>query len=92
MESRQLTPRTISVGSGSLVVTSEAFLNGYQAGHLAYMTDGLATVVTDTSLTTLIIEKLESGEHSDAYNTGFVVGWITTLVNKGTKRRKVDLT
>ncbi len=88
MESRQLPPRTISIGSGSLVVTSEAFLNGYQAGHLAYMADGLDAVFSDTRLTTLIVEKLERMEYSDAYNTGFVVGWITTLVNKGTKRRE----
>lgn len=80
-----MTPRTVPVGKGSLLFTSLDFLNGYQAGHLAYMAEGRTHQFSDASLTTLIMDRLESLEYSEPYSVGFVVGWIVTLACKGTK-------
>ena len=78
-----MTPRTVPVGAGSLLITSLDFLNGYQAGHLAYMTGGWTAEYSDTSLITLIMEKLESLEYSDPYSVGYVTGWVVSLATKG---------
>lgn len=86
-----LTPRMIPIGNSSLLLTNEQFLNGYQAGHLAYMADGRITQFSDTSLITLIMDKLESLEHSEAYAVGYVVGWIVTFASKGPKRSEAKL-
>lgn len=80
-----IAPRMITVGKGSLLLTNEDFLNGYQAGHLAYMADGRAVAFSDTRLITLIMDKLESLEVSEPYSVGFVVGWIASLACKGMK-------
>jgi hypothetical protein len=86
MDRKTLTPRTISVGNGSLLITDETFLNGYQAGHLSYMADGRAVQFSDSSLTALIMDKLESMDHPEAYCVGYVVGWISTFASKEPKR------
>lgn len=78
-----MTPRLVQVGAGSLLFTNLDFLNGYQAGHLAYMTEGRATQFSDTSLTTLIMDKLESLEYTEPYSVGYVVGWLVSLATKG---------
>jgi hypothetical protein len=80
-----ITPRMVPVGRGSLLMTSEEFLNGYQAGHLAYMTEARAVAFSDERLRTLIMDKLESMDDSERYNVGYVVGWIVSLACKGTK-------
>lgn len=80
-----MTPRVVPMGTGSLLMTTEDFLNGYQAGHLAYMTEGRKVQFSDESLITLIMDRLESLEYTEAYSVGFVVGWIVTLVSKGSR-------
>lgn len=78
-----MTPRTVQVGTGSLLITKEDFLNGYQAGHLACMTEGRSVLFTDETLRMLIMDKLESLEYSEPYSVGYVVGWIVSLATKG---------
>lgn len=73
----------VPVGSGSLAITSEDFLNGFQAGHLAYMADATKVCCSDRHLTSLLMEKLEDVDHTELYNFGYVVGWLATLANKG---------
>lgn len=79
--------RTITVGNGALIATSEDFVNGYQAGHLAYMQQGRFTLFTDSRLIGLMMEKLESLAYTEHYSTGYVVGWIATLAAKGIERQ-----
>jgi len=81
-------PKTISVGNGSLLITTEDFVNGYQAGHLAYMNQGSAALLTDEMLRTLMMDKLESMDHSERYCVGYVVGWIVSLAHKGLKQQE----
>jgi hypothetical protein len=78
-------PRTIPIGANALLLTSEDFMNGYQAGHLAYMTHGREMQWSDTSLRTLLMDMLESMEFSEAYCFGYVVGWLVTFACKGQK-------
>lgn len=75
--------RLEQIGAGSLLFTKLDFLNGYQAGHLAYMTEGRTVQFSDTSLTTLLMEKLEDLEHTDLYCMGYVVGWLASFTTKG---------
>jgi hypothetical protein len=76
-------PRLVQLGAGSLLFTNLDFLNGYQAGHLAYMTEGRAIQFSDTSLTALIMNRLESLEYTEPYSVGYVVGWLVSLTTKG---------
>ncbi len=75
--------KIVSIGSGALAITSEDFLNGYQAGHLAYMADVTKVHFSDRHVTSLLMEQLEDVDHSEPYNFGYVVGWLATLANKG---------
>ncbi len=76
-------PRTILIGKGTLFVNDEDFINGYQAGHIARQLQASAAIYTNTSITEMMMEKLESLEFKEQYSVGFVVGWIATLVIKG---------
>ncbi|HEU5376686.1 MAG TPA: hypothetical protein VFV38_14720 [Ktedonobacteraceae bacterium] len=79
-----MTARPLSIGNGVLFATSEDFLNGYQAGHLAYIAQKCAAPSSDEELSALFLEKLESMETSSLYAVGFIVGWLNTLASKGT--------
>ena len=72
-------PRTIPVGANQLLLTDEAFLNGYQAGHLAYLAHDRATRFSDTSLRKLLLAMLDNLDFPEAYRFGFVVGWLLTF-------------
>jgi hypothetical protein len=80
--------RTIPVGNGSLLITTEDFVNGYQAGHLAYMNHGRTALLTDETLRTLMMDKLEDMGHSERYCVGYVVGWIVSLAHNGLKQQE----
>ncbi len=77
--------KIVPIGRGSLAITSEDFLNGFQAGHLSYMVNRSEVLSSDESLTTLFLDKLECMDHSSRYSMGYVVGWLATLANKGQK-------
>lgn len=78
-----MTPRLVPVGAGSLLFTKLDFLNGYQAGHLAYMTEGRTVQFSDTNLITLIMDRLESLEYTEPYSVGYVIGWLVSFATKG---------
>lgn len=80
---QSMIPRTVPVGAGSLVFSMLDFLNGYQAGHLAYMADGRPVLFTDETLRILVMDRLESLDHTERYCVGYVVGWIVSLATKG---------
>ncbi len=76
-------PRVISIGKGSLLVDSEHFINGYQAGHLAYHQDRKYYPLTYQNMLAILTEQLENPEKPEAYNMGYCVGWIAALATKG---------
>lgn len=80
--------RTIAIGQGTMLVTNEDFLNGYQAGHLACMLDCRAFALghytcTNDNITAIMMEKLEDVGSKEQYNVGYCVGWIATFALKG---------
>jgi hypothetical protein len=75
--------RTILIGQGTLCINDADFINGYQAGHLAYQLQAKAATFTNTSVTEMLMDKLASLELREQYSVGFVVGWIATLAIKG---------
>ncbi len=72
----------IRVGHNVVYVNGDDFVNGFQAGHLAYMRerdrqhdeDDLAVTVMDT---------LEDMTHPERRNIGYVVGWIVSFAFHG---------
>jgi len=82
-----LSPRAIPVGANQLLFTDEAFLNGYQAGHLTYMVNGRAMQFSDTSLRKFLMAILENMDFPEAYCFGYVVGWLVTFASKEPQRR-----
>lgn len=78
--------KPVLVGKGFVLATHEDFVNGYQAGHLAYMaakTKHLGLYTSD-EIAKLFFEKLEDMTLSDLYGIGFVVGWLHTVASNGT--------
>jgi hypothetical protein len=86
-----MTPKNVSVGSGTIVATKRDFIEGYQAGHLTYMAERQSIPCTDEQLTRLFLKKLESMETSTPYGMGFIVGWLATLSSKGLKSVSVPV-
>ncbi|MGH2507267.1 MAG: hypothetical protein ACRDHZ_07650 [Ktedonobacteraceae bacterium] len=76
-------PRTISIGEGTMLVNSEDFLNGYQAGYLAFLLDTRLFQMTNEHVTAVMMEKLEDIDSSEQYSVGYCIGWIATLATKG---------
>ena len=79
--------RSLVLGYGVITVTSEDFLNGYQEGHLTYMVQDRNRQHSDESITALVLGHLESLEQSSLHGTGFIVGWLVTLVTGGMQQR-----
>ncbi len=75
--------RVITIGKGSLLVESEHFINGYQAGSLAYHQDRKYYPITYENMLAILMEQLENSEQPEAYSVGYCVGWIATLATKG---------
>lgn len=84
-----MSAKLISIGNGFILLTNEEFASGYQAGHLAFMVEKHRLPCSDQQLTTLFLERLEDLQYSSPYGIGFIVGWITTLANKGLSPRDV---
>ena len=78
-----MTAKLVPVGNGFILMSSEEFATGYQAGHLAYMSERPSAPHTDEQLTELFMERLEDVALSTPYSMGFVVGWLATLSTKG---------
>lgn len=76
---------SVPVGQGSITMTSEDFVNGYQAGHLSYVLEARARTVTDDALITLIMGRITNKDYNERYSTGYIVGWIVALVSKEKK-------
>lgn len=85
-------PRTITIGTNTLILTDEDFLNGYQAGHLSYMAEFRMLALTDISLTALLMAALEDMKHSEPYCMGFVVGWLATFACKSARSQEGEAT
>lgn len=88
--SRTIPPRVIVIGSCGVIVYSEDFINGYQAGLLSCILDCRLSFrgqyeLTNESITAIIMERLEDVDHSEQYNMGYCIGWIATFATKGTK-------
>lgn len=76
-------PRVIAIGKGSLLVESEHFINGYQAGHLAFHQDRKYFPITYDNMLAILKEQLDNPEQPETYNIGYCVGWIAALATKG---------
>src|SRR5260370_18698228 len=82
--------KIVPVGTGSILITSEDFLNGFQAGRLAHKIDYSTAQISDRHLTSLLMEQLECVDHTELYNSGYIVGWFATLANKGNQVQEVQ--
>lgn len=82
--------RSLVIGRSAIIITSEAFLNGYQEGHLTYMVQDRTGQHSDETITALVLEQLESLDRSSLNGTGFIVGWLVTLITRGMQWRKGD--
>lgn len=74
----------IRFGKGIVIATDRDFVNGFQAGHLAYM----AAIKhhpephTDIYIVELLLERLEDIRLSSAYGIGFALGWLKELATR----------
>jgi hypothetical protein len=78
-------PKTIQFGKGVILASNPDFVNGFQAGHLAYMAAMKLhpEPYTDTYIVDLFLYKLEDMQLTSPYGIGYAVGWLNTLATKG---------
>lgn len=83
-----MTPKNVSVGTGTIIATRRDFIEGYQAGHLSYMAARASHPhpYTDEEITAMFFSRLEDITISDAYSIGFIAGFLHTLAVKGIRK------
>jgi hypothetical protein len=59
------------------------FINGLTAGILTYEVYGKKARLYDTNLTLMIVSRQNTRSHSAFFNTGFIIGNLSTLTRKG---------
>ena len=84
-----VTPTTLHIGTSTIILEPDiastfAFINGLQAGHLHYMVYSQKVIITDISATLLISMHRHNHRRTVFFNTGFILGWLSTLAQKGT--------
>lgn len=84
-----VTPTTLYIGTSAIALDQDtastlSFINGFQAGHLNYMVCRRKVMITDLSTTLLIAMHRHDHRQTVFFNTGFILGWLSTLVQKGT--------
>ncbi len=74
--------RTIQVGKGLIDIlnTDQQFINGIQAGILAFSLHASHQRQTEERIVQLVRDQLAATEQSEACNVGFLVGWVAELV------------
>ena len=72
----------VRVGNNTMYVTGEDFINGFQAGHLAYMRERNKHNA-EKDLTHKMLEALERMEQTEKYSVGYVRGWIISFALRG---------
>jgi len=84
-----VTPTTLRIGVSTIALEPDtasnlSFFNGFQAGHLHYMVYRQKVTTTDIGTTLLISLHRQDHRHTVFFNTGFILGWLSTLAQKGT--------
>ena len=83
----QLTRDVLLIEKGVVDLRSDSlaaqeFINGFQAGHLAYMAYWRNTVLIDTLVVIALMKRQPGLQSSLVFTCGYLVGWLTTLVRK----------
>ena len=81
-------PTSLSLGQCTIRFEQDqlatlAFLNGVQAGILAYEVHGKKARLYDTDIILLVVKQQKSTCHPRLFNIGYMVGCLTTLAHKG---------
>lgn len=72
------------LGKGFLELTQQKqFVNGYQVGHLTCMVQCRNQERTAQEIPALVDVLLAKARENDLYNTGMLVGWLVTAIQKG---------
>ena len=74
----------LDVGNATITVSSHDFLDGYHRGLSWYYEHYHGKPLADTELRTFIVESCSNERASEAWNTGFIFGWMTALHEKAT--------
>ncbi len=76
-------PSTLPIRLEQDETATQDFIDGMTAGHLAYMVYGNKAHLFDTDLILLVVQRQNTRSSSPAFNTGFVMGYLSTLARKG---------
>ena len=81
-------PETLKIGKSLIHLEQDesaalAFINGLQAGNLTYEVYGKKARLYDSDLTLMIVARQNTRQQSLFFNTGFVIGNLAALTQKG---------
>ncbi len=76
-------PRIIQIGNTAIHATNQDFIQGFEAGNLAFQAN--QEPYTDEEVMQLILDKLEDLNCSTSFGLGFSVGWLNALARDGGK-------
>lgn len=76
--------RSILLGTVTILLTNQQFVDGYQNGYLRFRLSGPSIRMTDYEVYTFLLTNLRDFHYPDRWNAGYVLGWITALVERPT--------
>src|SRR5260221_13874109 len=71
--------QVFKLGKSTLVVHDDEFADGYTNGNVAYPTTTQETPLTVERIRQIITESFLDSEHSNDWNTGYIVGAISGI-------------
>lgn len=77
--------RSILLGTVTILLTTQQFVDGYQNGYLRFRLSGPSTRMTDYEVYTFLLTNLRDFHYPDRWNAGYVLGWITALLERPTQ-------
>lgn len=72
-------PECRRLGTTTIQLHDDEFMNGYQAGHMAYGLDVQAKLLTDHDLYAFLSKHLLSVFSTDRFRAGYISGWYAGL-------------
>lgn len=74
-------PQSVQIGNAVIQASNADFLQGYEAGNLAYSKS--QEPYNDEFIMDMVLEKMEDMDCSTAASIGFVVGFLSALAVMG---------
>jgi hypothetical protein len=74
--------RELSIGTLSVTVSDEHFMQGYQAGSTRYQQVYHKSALSERGVYAILMQRITDSTKQDRYNAGFITGWYAALFSQ----------